>query len=257
MNTLTTVIHADSGVGKSDLLDTSLAPRLVLDAEGGSQFTPSQPKMIWNPRQYAPPGIEGCEPGQEELAPTTRVLVRDFDTISSVYQWLNSGQHRFASTNLDSVTEIQKRCLDDVAGTNSPTTQNWGTLLAKMEGLVRSFRDLTMHPTNPLQQVNFACLSKTIDGVRRPFVKGQLQDTLPGFVDVVGYLYTKVSEETGLLVRELLVQPFPGFVAKDRTNRLGSVFPIPSHNEDGTAGLLNGEPAMEAMMTTIFGSTEA
>lgn len=155
-----------------------------------------------------------------------------------VYQWLNSGQHHFKSVLLDSLTEIQKRCLDAVSGTNAPTQQDWGTLLRSMEALVRHFRDLTMHPTNPISSVVFITTTKAdANQVRRPHLQGQLGLTLPYFVDVLGYLYTVVDEQ-GQLVRQLIVQPYPGYAAKDRTGKLPAVV---------------SNPNIERMMEVIYG----
>lgn len=211
------MIHGESGSGKSWLGDTAPAPKLVLDAEGGSKFTPSQPKIQWSPYESPP------EVGEWE---TTICFVRDFDTMQRVYQWLNSGQHPWRSVTLDSLTEIQKRCLDAVAGTNAPTQQDWGTLLRQMEDLVRKFRDLTLHPTRPLESVNFITTTKNDNGTLRPHLQGQLGLTLPYFVDVVGYLYV-TSDANGLPARHMLVQPLPGYAAKDRTGRLGTVVEHP------------------------------
>jgi len=227
---LTLVVHGESGTGKSWLGDTGPAPRLILDAEGGSQFLPSVRRgegQLWDPARWAPPGEPDCDPEQPALTPTTRVMVRDFGTMSRVYQWLNAGRHHFRSLVIDSLTEIQKRCLDAIVGTSMPQTQDWGVLLTQMEALVRQLRDLTFHPTRPLTVVQINCLTTTDKrGILRPFVKGQLQETLPGFVDVVGYLYTEVGP-TGALVRRLLVQAAPGYAAKDRTGRLGAVLSEP------------------------------
>ena len=121
----------------------------------------------------------------------------------------------------DSLTEIQKRCLDAIVGTDQPRMQDWGELLRHMESLVRQFRDLTMHPIKPLQNVTFITTTLTDDaGVRRPNVQGALRLSLPQFVDVVGYLEVKPAQD-GSLVRGLMVQPYPGYIAKDRTGRLG------------------------------------
>jgi hypothetical protein len=57
-------------------------------------------------------------------------------------------------------------------------------------------------------------------GMYRPHVQGGLKLSLPYFVDVVGYLYAATTD-AGTLERRLLVQPAPGFIAKDRTDRLG------------------------------------
>lgn len=223
------MIHGESGAGKSWLGDTAPGRKLVLDAEGGSRFTPSQPKIMWTPNE-SPPAEGDWE--------TTICFVRDFDTMQRVYQWLNSGQHPWDSVTLDSLTEIQKRCLDAVAGTNAPTQQDWGTLLRQMEDLVRKFRDLTMHPTKPLLSVNFITTTKNDNGTLRPHLQGQLGLTLPYFVDVVGYLYV-TQDANGNPARQMLTQPLPGFAAKDRTGRLGTVVE---------------HPHLQRIMETIYGT---
>lgn len=222
MKALSLVVHGESGVGKSWLGDSAPAPRLILDAEGGSRFTPSQPKVVWDPIQDAPP-TEGIE--------TVITFVRDFATMQRVYQWLNSGQHGFRSVILDSLTEIQKRCLDAIAGVNQPTQQDWGSLLRQMEALVREFRDLTIHPVRPLEVVAFLATT-SLDEVkeRRPNLQGRLRLTLPAFVDVVGYMYAQPGE-TGDLNRILLTAPYPGYVAKDRTDRLDDSIVNPNITE--------------------------
>lgn len=230
MKALSIVIHGESGVGKSWLADTAPGPRLILDAEGGSRFTPSQPKVIWDPLTAEPP-TEGIE--------TVITFVRDFDTMTRVFQWLNSGKHNFTSVILDSLSEIQKRCLDAISGINQPTQQDWGALLRQMEALVRQYRDLTTHPVKPVEVVAFLATT-SLDEVqeRRPNLQGRLRLTLPAFVDVVGYMYAQPGEN-GHLQRVLLTQPYPGFVAKDRTDRLGDSIQ---------------DPNIERMLEAIYGN---
>lgn len=221
MRPLSVVVHAESGIGKSWFGDTAPAPRLILDAEGGSKFTPSQPKVFWNPMEGPPPL------GQE----TVVVMVRDFQMMQYAYQWLNSGQHDFESVVLDSVTELQKRCKDAIRameGTGGFRIQDWGTLLDDMELLIRQFRDLWSHPVRPVPVTVLITTTQMDDkGVYRPHVQGGLKLSLPYFVDVVGYLYT-AANDLGELERRLLVQPAPGFIAKDRTDRLGFEIVNPS-----------------------------
>ncbi len=232
MKTLTLVAHGESGVGKSWLGVTAPGPRLVLDAEGGSRFTPGT-KSHWDPVREKPP----TDPGPDETVVT---IIRDFSTMQIVFQWLNSGQHPFRSVVMDSLTEIQKRCMDNIAGVNQPRQQDWGTLLREMETLVRQFRDLTLHPVHPLETVVFITTSMIDNaGKVRPNVQGQLRLTLPQFVDVVGYMYVAQTAEGGLQ-RVLMVQPYPGFIAKDRTNRLG---------------MSVTDPDVSQMMEAIYGNS--
>lgn len=231
---LSAIVHGESGSGKSWVGDTAKAPRLILDAEGGSQYTPSKPKQIWDPR-YAPPGVEGCVPGQEQVTPTTRAMVRDFGTMQQIYRWLESGQHFFKSVVMDSLTEIQKRCKDTLVQGQMMQQQDWGKLLDDMELLVRQYRDLTFHPTTPVEQVIVLALTHMKDGKYRPAVQGALNTSLPGFVDVVGYLYTELESDGRTVGRRMLIQPMGQFSAKDRTDiltaQLGAVVPNPNFEQ--------------------------
>jgi hypothetical protein len=223
-STFTAVIHGESGAGKSQLADTIPGPRLILDAEGGSEFTPSWPKQIWNPDVYGPPGSAQCEPGQEVPAETVRVLVREWSQWARVHAWLESGQHPFVSVVLDSLTEIQKRCRDNIRGTEQMQTQHWGELLIQMETVVRSMRDLTLNPANPLKNVIILALTDDKKGLFRPFLQGALQQALPGFVHLVGFMYTEPDPSGAGLSRRLMIQPYGQYVAKDRTHVLTKAF---------------------------------
>jgi hypothetical protein len=198
---------------------TTPAPRLVLDAEGGSRSPKRmvdgqvvrQRKVDWDPTRDEPPVAGDWD--------TCHVAVRDFQTVNRAYEWLNSGQHPFRSVVLDSLTEIQKRCKDSISGVETPAERDWGLMLIRMEHLVRSFRDLVWHPTNPLDAVVVLALTQTKDGKRKPAVQGALGVSLPGYVDLEGYLFVQVDEE-GTETRRLLIHPRDGFEAKDRTHTL-------------------------------------
>ena len=144
MTSLIAIVHAEPKAGKSTLVGTMPAPRLVLDAENGFRFVRGQRVVKWNPMKDAPP-----EPGDWNCCV---VEVRDFATLTRAFDWLNSGKHCFKSVALDSLTEIQKRCKDAIRGTDDVMNERqWGQLLIRMDKLVRDYRDLTMHPTNPIE----------------------------------------------------------------------------------------------------------
>lgn len=233
--TLTALFHGDSGVGKSWFADTVPGPRLILDAEGRARYTPSGPKIMWDPKAGPPPVYDGTWQ-------TCIVQVVDFETIRLVYTWLRSGQHPFVSVVIDSLMEAQKRCIDAVAGVNALDQQDWGTLLRHLEGLVRNYRDLTLLPdaTQTVQVVIFVVGSRNVEGKMKPLLQGQLQDTVPFYIDVVGYLYKQpVTSPEGLVsyTRQLLIDQQPGFVAKDNTgylvSQLGPVVPVQSVDQPG------------------------
>lgn len=221
MRSLSCVIHGEPGVGKSWVGDTAPAYRLVLDAEGGSRFTPST-KTYWNPAVEPPP-----EPGVGRISPHSELIALDwhtcivqlvsFDLMERAYQWLAAGSHPFRSVVIDSLTELQKKVIDQTTGISRPTQADWGDVLRTMETNVRQMRDLLFHPTRPLECVCLVALTHNRDGKFRPFVKGQLELTLPGYIDLVGYLYVE-NGSNGELVRKMLVQPLGDYDAKDRTN---------------------------------------
>lgn len=218
------MLHGESGAGKSWLASTAPGPRLVLDAEGRAQYAPSGRKIYWDPMRDNPPVDDGTWD-------TCIATVTEFDQMSAVYQWLRSGKHPFVSVIVDSLMEIQKRCIDKVAGVNQLTQQDWGVVLRKLESLVRSYRDLTLLADNPVACVVLVVGTVEIDNVRRPLLQGALRNTVPYYLDCVGYIYTQqVPSADGTkneLKRMLLTQPQPGFVAKDGTGMLPEVIEVP------------------------------
>lgn len=218
-DTLTMVIHGESGVGKSWLAATAPSPRLILDVEGGVKFVPQ-----------AADAVEWDTKGEPPKADTVIVHVRDLNTASQAFAWLNQGKHAFNSVIIDSLSEMQKRAVDSIAGAAQMKTQDWGTLLRKMEGMVRAYRDLTMHPTAPLSCVVFVCGTKVENetGKLRPNLQGQMGTTLPYYVDVVAQLALAAGDEPGVYVRRATFQPLGDVVAKDRTGRLGTSMDDPT-----------------------------
>lgn len=220
--TLSLLVHGESKVGKSTLGNTSPAPRLIMDAEGGSKFLPGK-KVVWDVAAGHPP------PMPDGTWETCVVTIRQFSDVRRVYEWLNSGQHGFESLVIDSISEVQKRCVDDIAGTDQMSQQSWGALLRAMEATVREMRDLTSHPTNPLKAVVLIAMTREINGKMRPFVQGALATTLPYFMDVVGALVvvevpdpedpTKPAQK----YRKLIVSPDIRYEAGERVQgRLGT-----------------------------------
>lgn len=205
---LNAVVYGPKGAGKSYLGDTTPAPRVVLDAEAGSRFTPSRKKR-WDPVTEKPPVPDGTWD-------TALVTVRDFRTVQKAFEWLNSGQHPFRSVVMDSISEVQQRAVDDIAGTNQMAQQDWGQLLRIVSDLVRKFRDLISHPSNPLDAVLFIAMARQRDGQWEPYVQGQLATVMPYYVDLVAYIATIVQPETGEVTRRLFTGTFPGYLTGER-----------------------------------------
>ena len=149
------------------------------------------------------------------------VQVTKFHHLELARQWAQSGQHPFQSIVVDSLTEAQKRFMDDSFGMKSLETQDWGNVLRELEHVVRDYRDLLLSSANPVECVAFTVGSRMNDaGKIAPLLQGALKDTLPYFLDAVGYLYNMPDAE-GRIQRLLLVEPRPNIIAKDGTDRLG------------------------------------
>lgn len=226
------LIHGRSKCGKSTLADSQPAPRLHLDAEGGmgTRFLTSR-KVVWDPMSTKPPVPDGTWE-------TCVVHVRDYNAVRMTYDWLNSGQHPFISVTLDSISEIQQRAVDSMVGTDQMKTQDWGNLLREVSSLVRKFRDLTNHPTNPLQSVLLVAMTHQVDGMWKPYVQGALAARLPYYVDVCGYMFVD-RDDTGVEHHKLLVSQHPEYEAGERVG--------------GKLGQVVDDPNVSTMIEAIFG----
>ena len=219
---MTILVHGWSGVGKSTFAATAPGPVLILDAESGSDYLDGE-TVHWDPVSENPP-----EAGTWKFCV---VNVLDYQTVVTAYDWLASGEHPFASVVLDSVSEIQQRCIDSIAGANQMRTQDWGELLRTVAGQIRKFRDLKSHPVKPLWAVVFVAMTDQKDGKWKPLVQGKLQSFLPYYVDACGWLYVE-PDEFGNEQRKLLIGPHQEFEAKERMGgRLPKVVVDPSIKE--------------------------
>src|ERR1039458_8047441 len=102
-NTLCMLVHGEPKVGKSWFGQSTPAPRLVLDAEGGSRVPwravngvgVRQRVIKWDPNTQDPPVYDGTWD-------TCHVSVQDYKTFEKAYSWLASGRHPFKSLVVDS-----------------------------------------------------------------------------------------------------------------------------------------------------------
>lgn len=177
---LTVLVHGPSKSGKSTLAATAPYPRLMFDVEHGHKFLPLNVKY-WDPKTEEPPVADGTWD-------TCVVPVLTYADLENAYQYLKLGRHQFKSVIVDSISELQVKLIDQLTGTEQMKMQTWGQLLRSMGDLLRGMRDLTMHPTNPLESVVLVAMSKDVDGKYKPYLQGQLATQLPYFWDVVGFL---------------------------------------------------------------------
>ena len=219
---LTIMVYGESKVGKSTFAVTAPYPRLMLDVEGGHRFLPINVKY-WDPMREEPPQADGTWD-------TVVVQVRDYDVVMKTFQWLQSGKHQFKSLIIDSISELQVKCMDNIAGTEQMKMQQWGELLRHMGALLRDLRDLTMHPTQPLEAVVLTAMArKGQDGVYRPYLQGQLAVQAPYFYDILGAITVEQVPNSDPMqppykVRRMYVERTPDYEAGERVQgRLGKV----------------------------------
>lgn len=244
---LSLLIHGASKSGKSSLSVTSPAPRLYADVESASRFLAIKP-IAWDPSKEAPPVYDGSWD-------TAVVATRDWATVERMYQWLASGQHPFKSLVIDSISELQQRYIESKSGRQQLTQQQWGDAFRVVSGLVRDIRDLTMHPTAPLEAVVMTAMTRQLDGMWRPWLQGQLQTVLPYLLDVTAYIWAEqeVDELTGQAeeVRKLLTRRTSQFEAGERVDgRIPTVMRIQTR--------ASGQPGtdIQEMLNMIFGPAE-
>jgi hypothetical protein len=221
------LIHSDTKVGKSTFGNTARAPRLLLDAEAAYRFLPGV-KVFWDPISEAPPRWDG-------VWDMCVVRVSAYNIFTRALAWLQSGQHDFRSVVIDSITEIQVTCKDEISPDGVMKIQLWGDLLTHMERSMRQFRDLTDHPTRPIEALIVTAMTEMRDGKWRPYVQGKLAVKAPYFLDVIGYMFVQEvgnpqdPTQPPIKVRRMLVGKNGQFEAGERVQgRLPEVVDYPT-----------------------------
>lgn len=238
---LSMIVYGDSKCGKSTLGTTAPYPRLLIDSEMAFKHLPIVPKM-WDPKVEAPPAADGTWD-------TCVVPVHTYEDMMAAYQYLKLGQHQFKSVVIDSISELQVKLIDSIVGSEQIKMQQWGQLLRSMTDMMRGLRDLTMHPTNPLDAVVItAMLKESQSGKARPYLQGQAATILPYLYDLVGYL--KIEEfphpdptQPPYKVRRMYIEGSDKFEAGERVQgKLGTII---EQND------LN----VETMINKVYGAT--
>ena len=111
--------------------------------------------------------------------------------------------------------------------------QDWGDLLVQMDKLIRDFRDLVLLPNTSLRVVMFVAETSMRDGKWRPYLQGAIGNSLPYWLDIVGYLYTEFAPDENnqntVEVKKLWIGRHPNFEAGERVQGLlGSVVERPN-----------------------------
>jgi len=216
------LVYGDPGAGKTVLAGSSdavpdMAPVLVVDVEGGS----------FSLRNFYP-GVHV-------------VRVKKWTELFDIYMALYKEQDepKYKTIVLDSLTELQKlsmkTIMDQVVEKEPdrdpevPSIREWGKNGEQTRRFVRAFRDL---PRN----VIFTCLAVSEKDQRsgkityRPSLSGKLSLEVSGYMDIVGFAYSKMMAVDGepKICRFLLTGMTDTHIAKDRSDRLPQVVEDPS-----------------------------
>lgn len=236
---ISVLVHGPSKAGKSTLAVTSPYPRLLMDCESGHRFLPIRVKK-WDPKTEDPPVPDGTWD-------TCVVNCQDWATMMRTYQWLQIGKHHFASVIIDSLSELQTRCLESIAGRGQMQQQQWGELLRAFAGFMRDMRDLTEHPTKPLQAVVLTAMSQEHDGRMKPYLQGKSGTVAPYFFDICGYITQETfahpdPTQPPYKVRRMHIERSDRWEAGERVQgRLGTV-------------VEQADLSIETMLDKVFGA---
>jgi len=228
------LVHGPTKVGKSTLAVTAPYPRLYLDVESASRFLPINRK-VWDPYTEDIPKPDGTWD-------TVVVYCRDYDTMKQVYRRIDQEEHQFKSLIIDSISELQIRLRESIAGRGQMQMQQWGELLTEFAGLLRDLRDLTMHPTCPLEALVMTAMTEDKNGFFQPYLQGSVRTQAPYLYDVIGYLFVDQeivdNEDKPREVRKLLTRKHQQFEAGERVQSKLDEFVR--------------SPNIEEMLNTIF-----
>lgn len=231
---LSILVHANSKVGKSTLAATCPFPICILDAEGGTKFLAGSQTLaarLGRPMVFVPWNPTEPPPAYDGTWDAAVVTIRSWHDMQLASQWLVSGQHQFTSLVVDSISEIQRRAKANLKGTEAMQIQDWGALLTIMDTVIRGLRDLTIDSYNTIRVAMFIAETRQTDGRWRPYMQGQIATSLPYWVDICGYLYVDMEQDSEgqytVPVRKLLVAPHPLYESGERVQ--GLVGPVISH----------------------------
>ncbi len=222
------LLFGDPKTGKTSLAETAPGPRLILDAEGGTDWLASE-TVEWDPLDGPPP--------KPKKGQSVVVHVTDWELLERVNNWLQKGKHPFRSVILDSLTELQKQAKRAVSD-KGMRIQDWGTLYDKMDPVLREIRDLTKAKDSPVECVVIVALSNVKDEKAVPDIQGSMARSLAGQMDTIGYPRVGSMNADGTQDRELVVDPRKGVTAGDRTKVLRrgfqGIIPITIDDDDDT-----------------------
>lgn len=165
------------------------------------------------------------------------IRITEWTQLQPIYQELERGGHGYETVVIDSASEAQKFSMlwimkkvvenDSSRDIEVPSMREWGKNLEQMRRMVRGFRDL---PMNCIFTAHATEEKDTKRGLilKSPSFSGKLKAEIAGFLDIVGFMYTKEVKGRDEPARLLLTGSTEDIVAKDRSGRLPLVLENPT-----------------------------
>lgn len=205
-------VHAPPKEGKSSLGVTGPEPCLLVDSEIAGFWTPGR-KIFWDPARQTVPQWGG--PGDWRICD---VLIQDPEQVFAVQQILASGRHPFNSISVDSVPSVAHRAMMGMAARKKMEWEDWGQLLRDMLQVIVGFKDLLVHPTNPVWSVVYVFPTHYDRQTRkmRPYLQGQTANLAPYQLDLLGWMYTQGQHPDGQPMHHLFTGPSQHYETGDR-----------------------------------------
>lgn len=210
------MIFAKPGGGKTWLLGTAqdhkdTRPLLILDVEGGTLTLRKKPDIdVVQVRSV------------NELAAWHKRLLEDNKELGYKTVGIDSGSE-LAKLDMREIMVLAKQARPDIE-IDVPGFREWGIAGEHMRRIIRAYRDL------PMNFIITAHVDERNDDMNRvtyaPMFSGKLRVEAPGFVDIVGYMTTKIEDEVTTRIMQLTATN--RVTAKDRTGSLGDLLENPT-----------------------------
>lgn len=234
------LVHGPSKTGKTTLSSTLPGFKLLIDMENGTKYLPGLP----NPNKGGKPltkttwkNFKQPPPKNDNDYDLCIAQVRQWQDMVDIYKWLPNNNHDFNSISIDSITQLQMICKDNLVGDEQMKIQSWGFLLSEMDKLIKKFRDLPLR-SEPIEAVLFIAESQEVasTGKQVPTMQGQIRSKLPYMVDFTGYIQlVPVEDENGQMNKKavkMLVAQHDKYEAGNRfQGRIPDVITSPNITE--------------------------
>lgn len=214
------LVYGEPGVGKTYLAGTAqdhalTKPIIFLDIEGGTVTLRKRKDL-------------------------DVIQVRSIDEIVEIHNDLRVNNNGYYKTCIiDSLSELADLDMRDVMrqmvreaqargktrDPDVPDKREWGIVRTHMRKIVRAFKDLEMNTL--MTALSLKEKDDTTGAVTLyPQLAGKLKTEIPGFFDVVGYMYADARGEA--ITRTVQFQKTQRITAKDRTASFGGFLEDPS-----------------------------